>query len=259
MSDDLLSAFGRKQREDLDHLDRLDHGVESALPEDELSRPFDEDERASILDAVFDRVEEVATVSPSPEVAPIGSGPAPSNVIELAPRRRGALIGSLLAVAAAATLVWWGWPESGSERQLVASVPAYAFTQLGGGIAEKRSAPDASSDAAVPELKLRADSNIDWVLTPAKPTSDPIGVALLARSDAGPTQFVAQLEVTVSEQGAVRLRGPLDQHVALAEGQWTLTLFIAGPEELPRDAGIASEGAGPWQNLTLRVIIVADE
>jgi hypothetical protein len=169
------------------------------------------------------------------------------------------LVGSLLAVAAAATLVWWGWPESGSERQLVASVPAYAFTQLGGEVAQKRSAPDASTDAAVPELKLRADSNIDWVLTPAKPTADPIGVALLARSDAGPTQFVAHLDVDVSEQGAVRLRGSLDRYVALAEGQWTLTLFIAGPEQLPSDAGVASEGAGPWQNLTLRVIIVADE
>lgn len=248
MSDDLLSTFGRKQREDLD-----DGGEASSAEDDALSRPFDADERASILDAVFDRVDQPATV-----VAPISS-PAPSNVIELAPRRRGALIGSLLAVAAAATLVWWGWPEGGSERQLVASVPAYTFTELGGGIAQKRSEPNAAIDSAMPELELRADSNIDWVLTPAKPTPDPIGVALLARSDAGATQFVPQLDVVVSPQGAVRLRGPLDRHIALARGQWTLTLFIAGPDELPRDADVASEGAGPWQNLALRVIIVADE
>jgi hypothetical protein len=267
MSDDLLSAFGRKQREDLD-----DGGEPSSAGEDELTRPFDEDERASILDALFDRVDEVATVSGGPSHASPSAGPSnaspsagPSNVIELAPRRRGALIGSLLAVAAAAALVWWGWPESGVERELVASVPAYTFTQLGGGIAEKRSAPDGPANGAMPELELRANSSIDWVLTPTKPTRDPIGVALLARSDAGETKFVERLDVVVTEQGVVRLRGPLDKHVPLGVGAWTLTLFIAPSERLPADADVASnadvasDGASAWRNLALRVIIVPDE
>lgn len=254
MSDDLLSAFGRKQRADLD-----DGGETSSAEEDELTRPFDEDERASILDALFDRVDEVVTASPSPSNADASPGPGPSNVVELVPRRRGALIGSLLAVAAAATLVWWGWPETGAERELVASVPDYTFTQLGGGIAEKRSAPNGAVDGEMPELKLRANSSIDWVLTPAKPTGDPIGVALLARSDAGEMRFVERLDVDVSPRGAVRLRGSLDEHVRLAVGTWTLTLFIAAPERLPADAEEASDGASPWRNLALRVIIVPDE
>lgn len=254
MSDDLLSAFGRKQRQD------LDAGSEASSPEDDvLTRPFDEDERASILDAVFDRVEAAATVNPSPETETVSAGPEPSNVVELASRRRQVLIGSLLAVAAAVTLVWWGWPGAESEHVLVASLPDYTFAELGGGIAEQRSEPHPAADLAMPALKLRADSSINWVLTPAKPTQNPIGVALLARSDAGATLFVPRLDVQVSEQGAVRLQGPLDQYVALAVGQWTLTLFIAGPKELPSDAGSASDSAGPWRNLAIRVTIIADE
>ena len=146
-----------------------------------------------------------------------------------------------------------------SDPVLVASLPSYTFAELDGGIAEQRSDPNPAVDAEMPELKLRANSKINWVLTPEKPTQSSIGVALLARSDAGETVFVPRLDVQISEQGAVRLRGPLDQVIALAVGGWTLTLFIAGPNELPSDAGGASDGAGPWQKLELRVIIVADE
>ena len=223
MTDELLSALARAQRE------VLDDDAGPSLEDDELSRPFDQDERASILGAAFERIE---------------AGASPSNVVELAPRRRGAFIGSLLAVAAAATLVWWSWPPP--EHELVASVPSYSFTQLSGGIAQQRSEPLAV-EATMPELELRANSNIDWVLTPATPTRDPIAVALLARSDAREMIFVPSLEVQVSEQGAVRLRGPLDRHVALSAGGWTLTLFIR-----------ASESAGRWQSLALRVIIVGE-
>lgn len=263
MSDDLLPALGRKQREDLDAGASLGLAPQrgTGLEDDALTRPFDDDERAAILDAMFERVDQVDRVDRVDRVeaaATVSPSPRPSNVVELAARRRGVLIGSVLAVAAAATLVWWVGSGAGPEHELVASVPAYTFTQLGGGIAEQRSEPH-EVDAAMPELRLRADSNIDWVLTPAKPTQAPIGVALLARSDAGATLFVPRLEAQISEQGAVRLRGPLDQHVTLAVGHWTLTLFVAGPDELPTDAGIASDDAGPWQNLALRVIIVADE
>ncbi len=217
MTDELLTALVRAQREALDE-------------KDELSRPFDQGERAAILDRAFTRIEAAAS---------------PSNVVELAPRWHGAFIGSLLAVAAAATLVWWSWPEP--EHEMVASVPDYSFTQLGGGIAQQRSEP-LSVDADMPELKLRANSNIDWVLTPATPTRDSIAVALLARSDAREVIFVPTMDAQISQQGAVRLRGPLDRHISLADGGWTLTLFIR-----------ASDSAGPWQSLALRVIIVGDE
>ncbi len=226
MSDDLLSALGREQREDLER-------------DDEASeRPFDADEQAAILDAVFDRSE-----------------PAPTEVVPLR-SRRSALAGGLLTLAAAATVLWWVWPSS--EPELLAKVPAYTFTELDGGIAEVRSDPGKPSDAAVPELQLRAASMIDWVLTPAESIQSPIGVALLARSDAGSTRFVPRLAVEVSPHGALRLRGRLDEHVALTPGSWTVTLFIAPPEQLPSEADAVDEPER-WRSLSLRAIIVADE
>jgi hypothetical protein len=247
MSDDLLSALGRHQRED------LEREGEPASEDDTLARPFDADERMSLLDAVFERVEPVATGH-----AESGSEqPGPSNVVPLR-ARRGALVGSLLTLAAAAAMmVWWAWP--GSEPEQLAMVPAYTFTKLGGGVAEVRSDPNPAIDAAQPELRLRPNSTIDWQLTPAQPIHGPIGVALLAGSDTGSTQFVPHLAVEVSEQGAVRLRGRLDEHVALGPGIWTITLFIAAPEQLPSSREAAEDDTARWRSLSLRATIVADE
>src|SRR5689334_7142234 len=176
MSDDLLSALGRHQRED------LEREGEPASEDDTLARRFDADERMSLLDAVFDRVEPVA----SGHVATRSEEPGPSNVVPFRVRR-GALVCSLLTLAAAAAMVvWWAWP--GSEPEQLAMVPTYSFTKLGGGVAEVRSDPNAATNAAQPELRLRPNSTIDWQLTPAQPIQGSIGVALLARSDTGSTQ-----------------------------------------------------------------------
>jgi hypothetical protein len=250
MSDDLLSVLGRNQREDLERED------EGASEHDALERPFDEEERASILDAVFDQLDHS---SAAPEmVAPVAEQPAASNVVPLR-ARRGALAGGLLtlAAAAAAAVVWWSWP--GGEPEQLAMVPAYTFTKLGGGVSEVRSDRSPATDVAVPELRLRPNSSVDWWLTPEQPIRGPIGVALLARSDTGSTQFVPHLNVEVSEQGAVRVRGRLDEHVALAPGNWTVTLFIAAPEQLPGSAEAADDDPARWRSLSLRATIVADE
>jgi hypothetical protein len=127
-----------------------------------------------------------------------------------------------------------------------------------GGIAEQRSDPTGPT-GTVAELKLHPDSAIDWVLTPARPIRDPLGVALLARSDAGELRFVGHLDAEISEQGAVRLQGPLDHYVVLAPGDWTVKLFVATPDELPSDADEASEHTARWRSVALRVIIVVDE
>ena len=242
MSDDLLKALGRQQRADLER-----GGEPSSADDDDASSPFDERERADLLDAVFARVD---------ETAPAGS--ESDKVIPLAGRRRAPLIASVLAVAAAATLVWWAWPEPGPEHGPIAQVPEYTFTQLEGGIAEQRSDNTDGLDGPVPELELRPDSVIKWGLTPAEPTKDPIAVALLARSTGGETRFVAPIEAQISEFGGVRIRGPLDELVALTPGQWTITLFVAPLEQLPTDAN-DTEGDARWRTLTLRAIIVADE
>jgi hypothetical protein len=237
MTDDLLSVLGRKQRED------LDREGEPSSEDDMLVRPFDADERAAILDAVFERVDQPALAAEQP---------GPSNVVPFR-ARRGALVGSLLTLAAAAAVVWWVWP---AEPEQIAMVPAYTFSQLDGGVAEVRSDPSSATDT---ELRLRPNSTIHWVLTPAEPIQGPVGVALLATSDTGSTQFAPHLEVEVSPQGAMRLRGRLDEHVALAPGSWTVTLFIAPPDHLPSSADAARDDPARWRSLSLRVIIVADE
>ncbi len=250
MSDDLLLALGRCQRADLE--------VEHELTElDERSRPFDAGERDELLDAVFGQLEGGSELDSEAEVE--AETESSAEVIPLAPRGRFALIASVLAAAAAAMLVWWAWPGAGPEQGPVASVPTYTFTQLDGGIAGKRSKPAKGElGQGVPELALYVDSNINWVLTPAKPSKGPVAVALLARSDAGAVEFVAPLEVEVGDSGAVRLRGSLADHVDLAVGAWTLTLLLASPGELPSAATEVAE-LGPWRSLTVRVIIVARE
>lgn len=245
MSDDLLSMLGRKQRKD------LEDGGEPSSEDDALARPFDADTRAAILDEVFARVDEAAA---APEPA------EPSRVVQLPPRSRRALIGIPLAVAAALALLWGSRPKPSPEpNELVAMVPTYTFTKLEGGIATRRSEPEPTPAAAVPELELRASSTIDWVLTPAQPTQGPIGVALLARSDAGATQLVPRVAAEISPQGAVRLRGRLDALLDLAPGGWTLTLLIAAPDRLPTRVDAVDDEPAPWRSLAIRVIIVADE
>ena len=152
------------------------------------------------------------------------------------------------------------WPGAGPEHGPVASVPDYTFTQLDGGIAGTRSDPIGGGvpEQGVPELKLHADSSIVWVLTPAEPTDRPVAVALLARSDAGAVEFVAPLEIEVTDSGAVRLLGSLAEHIDLAVGAWTLTVLVASPDELPSAAAEVAE-PGPWRSLTVRVNIVAHE
>lgn len=257
MTDDLLSLLGRKQRDD------LDEPLDGASEQDPLTRPFDDDERAAILDALFERVEEQTSegAAERDESAtrnqPVARAePAPSNVVSLASRSRRVLVGSVLALAAAAAVVVWFVPRS--EPNTVAMVPDYAFTKLGGGVAVQRS-DDNPLAAELPELTLRLDSTIDWVLTPAQPTQAPVGVALLARSDAGARVFVPRLAAERSAQGAVRVRGRIGELVELELGSWTLELLVAAPEQLPTNADAAAETEAPWRRLSLRVIIVADE
>lgn len=243
MNDDLLRALGRGQRAELDREPEFDEL-------DELARRYDQDERASILDAVFDRVE-----APTEDASP-------PKVIELASRRRLIVSGAVVAAAAALALALWAAPNpTPHDPGPLAVVPPYTITQLSGGFAHQRSEP--ATDPAASELTLHADSTIDWVLTPAEPTDTALALALLARSDLGDTHFTAPLDAEISSSGAVRLRGPLNRHVELEAGSWSLTLLIAEADDLPSPAAatwkLASGHPGPWRSVTIRVIIVADE
>lgn len=244
MTDDLLRALGQHQQAALDR--------DQPADDDELGRPFQGAEREALLDDLFARLD---AGQPEPETA-VASTPAEpeqtaDNVVPLAPRRRGAWAGTLIAAAAAATLVWWVVPGSdGTELD----VPPYSFSRLEGGDVATR------SDHTAPEreLKLRPDSTINWELTPDEPTRSPVGVALRAKAEDGQQLFLPQVDAEISASGAVRLRGRLDRWLTLSPGVWTLTLFVAPAEQLPRDAEQANE-PGAWRTLDVRVTIVVGE
>lgn len=240
MSDDLLRALGRHQRE------ALESPESSEQAEDELSRPFDEAEQAEILDGLFERLDEKPSVAAPDE---------PRPAAEVIPLRRWPAVALLLAAAAAALLIWWVIPKR-SSKPMVATVPAYEFTKLEGGLADQRSESPDPSQTPVPVLKLQSDSEIEWVLTPAEPVRDELGVSLSARSEGGETRFVPRIDAQVSEVGAILVSGPLNRHVELSPGSWLIDLLVAEPDALPEQPGADQ---GPWRRLSLRVIIVESE
>jgi hypothetical protein len=251
MDDELLRGLGRHQREDLE----TTPDDSSDEPWAELLEPFDDATREQMLDAVFEQVdtqaERVEPVVPSP----------PANeperereqVIDLASRRRGVVLGLLVAAAAAVTLgIWWNQASSPDRSRTVAMLPEYETSELRGGPASHRSAPDSELES----VTMGARDELEWVVSPIGPVSGPIGLALLAEPESGQPILVPEVGAEITESGAVRLQGPLDGFVELAPGSWTLTLFIAPPDQLPTDVeqARASEGAG-WQRVSVRVTI----
>jgi hypothetical protein len=225
MNDELLRALGRHQREELAALEA------AALEHDELLRPFDDRTRDALLDA--------ALVRPG------------AQVIELR-RRRVAVIGVLLASAAALTFVIRGAGEGSQPDpgQAVAVLPDYTG-QLRGGQARQRGEQDRQAT-----LELMASDEIDWLLTPAEPVSGKIGVVLVAEGSGARAHFVPDPHAQIAESGAIRLRTELDQLIALEPGEWTLTLLIGPPGDLPSNLADA-RAEGSWQRVSVRVIIVA--
>lgn len=260
MTDELLRALGRHQREDLAKHSDGEASVPAGDDEDELARPLDEGERAQILDGLFDRLdgEDEAPAEAKSEIAPEPKPEAGGQVIELdSRRRRTVIVGTLVSAAAAAALIFFGRSLLDPDPStLVASVPDYTITSLEGGSAAQRSAPEDAAPGELPSLELRADDEILWVLTPSEPTHEPVAVAALARSEAGEQRFVPRLEVERSGPGALRLRGPLSSHLELDPGVWTIELFVAEPEQLPRAADESERG--PWRRLEIRVTITAE-
>jgi hypothetical protein len=238
MDDELLRGLGRHQREDLDRSDE---------PWDELSEPFDDVTREQLLDAVFERVDaEAEQPASEPERAH-------GTVIDLASRRRGVVFGLLVAAAAAVMLgIWWSRAPAPDSSRTIAMLPEYETSELRGGAASHRSAPDSEIES----VTMGARDQLEWVVTPVEPVSGPIGIALLAEPELGQPILVSELHAEITGPGAVRLLGPLDDFVELAPGTWTLTLFIAPPDQLPSglEQARTSEG-GSWQRVSVRVTI----
>lgn len=245
MADELLHALGMRQAEESRRLE----GEPSTDESDEvraLLRPFEDEERANLLDGVFEQLERETAAAPGDE-APRDAAP---QVVALEPRRRSRLawIGVVTAIAAA-LLLWLG-----SRGRITPSetLPPYEATRLEGGVAAMR-----SSDADPPSsISLHDDASIDWIFTPRAPVRTPVGAVLLATSAEQRTVLVRPEALEVSEEGVVRLAGRRAEVLPLSPGTWSVTVLLGAPATLPRTAGEA-EHAGGWSRVSFEVTIAA--
>jgi hypothetical protein len=248
MDDELLRALGRHQRDELD-------APEGEVEGDDAMRPFDDAERERMLDAVFLGV--AAGEATQPVSVAANDPPAGAQVISLN-RRRTAVLGLLLASAAALSLViWWSASRDPAGHQdAVAMLPEYATSELRGGRAAQRSAPDEQAG-----LTLAPTDEIDWTVTPAEPVGSRPGVVLLAEDEADRALFVPDTGARITDSGAIRLRAPLErlfgsQADRLEPGEWTFTLLIGPAGKLP-DTLEEARAEGPWQRVSVRLTLVA--
>lgn len=228
MADELLKALGQLQR--AQQSGRTRDGPELA--------PLDADEQASILDAVLGPAEAVGAgatkVRATETSAPASTGSAAGVVsLDRARARRGWLAGAGSLAAAAALFVVLRGGEGGDG----AEIPDYAITRAGGEVLSRGSEPTA---AAI--VRLRGDTAIDWIFTPAEPARAPVDLRLIASSGEQTRWIAVEAVRSISPDGVIRLRGRAGAWLDLTPGTWTLTFVIARPERLPTDVDAFTHG-----------------
>jgi hypothetical protein len=266
MADELLRALGKRQREEPAAAvpsETNDQTMHPSTAGDEragdMLRPFDEGERASLLDAVFERLDaggEAGGADDEDEPTTVAAPSADAaKVVELLPRRSRMRVGviAIAASLAAALLLWLVVrPAQTPDRPAVAALPEYTITQLRGGDATMRSEPSAPPSA----ITLAPGKAIDFIVTPSTPVHGPVGVAVLATPERG-APVLTRVEAEISAEGVVRLRGPIDALGPDAPGTWTVDLLVARPEALPNDAD-AAMADGPWSRSRIEVTIASE-
>lgn len=247
MDDELLRALGRAQR----HQDPMptpvptEPNADTPGVADALTRPLDEAERASVLDAVFGQLDAEPPADAAVEAAP---AIAITPVVAVVPSSssRGRVMGAVavLVAIAAALVLWFGRPAAS-----VAELPSYALTELRGGISEMRAEPGAID--RVVDLPRRG--TITLVVTPAVASAEPLVVDLVAEGE-GRAPRMARVQAETSKSGAVRLSGVLTEMIDLEPGAWTITVVVSPAAAAPGDVEEAlSSAAG--RRVTFRVAL----
>lgn len=156
-------------------------------------------------------------VKPAPVVVPIG-------------RRRGTIAAVVVGVMAiAAAVVLWQLPNEGGPR---GERMAYALTVRNETVKSTRS----SDAAAAAVAKYYAESQIDWVLSPATPQRAPVQVRVEAKAADGAV-LVLMPAATRSSEGALRVRGRFGELMPLTPGRWGLKFVVGTNEALERGEG----------------------
>lgn len=235
-SDDLLRACAELEREDQDaypwiweaalagrvSIDAARSATSAVPAEDAALRevfegPIDEAEVRGL-------VERILGGEAPPSGARLGSGasssPASATVIPLRRRRWIFAAASALATAAVVLLMITR-PDSRGPLVEV----GYAFTPREPGIEEVRSTP-----AAAKLRRYRSSSSIDWVWSPDVAVKPGAVLYVVARGPADDRRLLVP-GATISETGTFRLRGRVDEVLALPPGRWHLR-FLVVPEDL---------------------------
>ncbi|HWB77911.1 MAG TPA: hypothetical protein VG755_23265 [Nannocystaceae bacterium] len=235
MDDELLSTLGRVRR------DELAEPSAEAEPVHTAEAPLTNTERTRVLDAVFAKLEAEDTAA---------SG---AKVITPSRWRSGALLGAVLAIAAALVLVI-ARPSVRHDDELSA-LPSFTITRLEGGTSAVRSDPRAGP------LHLRSSSDaIDIVVTPGTRVHEQLAVVVVARGgDGAPRMAVITDLVERSPDGALRIRGPLDRFIVLAPGKWTIEWLVsrAGAEPQSIAALDDAKAKRAWRSVTTEAIIAS--
>ncbi|MEM9453763.1 MAG: hypothetical protein AAGF11_06260 [Myxococcota bacterium] len=261
--DELLDTLGRHQRNALAETpgppgtDALDAASREAMldavlahldPQDESEPPRHESPIPTPPADPTPHVASVVTLDPRTPASHGSANAPPTSADPSSPGRRA--VRWLAPLAAAAMLLVW-WRVRPNDAPSLDPLPDYALTLRHGGLTTTRSS--ASSDR-LPTFHPK--SPVDWVLTPSWSVTDSLAMAIQATSPTQTTVFVDRVDVQISADGAIRLRGRLDQFITLAPGPWTLTLFIASPDQLPAGPQQAKDPS-TWRTVTLELMITA--
>lgn len=241
MSDDpLLDAVGAAMNEEetaIDaQLEKYAHGTLSAEERAVLDKRIADDpefaQKAELFAALsadtHQKLRSIATAASAPPAKP-----------RVWPR---VFAGSsvVLALAAAAILYVQSAPQ-------IAPLPSYALRARAGD-AEFR------SEAAPESRTVRADSQVEIVLTPSERVTGELQTALFVRVDG--KSLVPPVTPEISQDGAVRWRGRADQMGMTDRGevQWIAIVGRRGTLPDADEAARAKTGNG-WQAATLEVLI----
>mgnify|MGYP001225182167 CR=1 FL=1 len=258
MGDELMRALGQQLR-----IDPLAGDDPASAELADALLPLDEDEEARLVDEMFRRLDagELAAGAGDDDDDDLTEGEAapaePAHaapVVSLAERRRSRVTAFVVVAAslAAALLVWlvMRTPQRPTDPQ-VAELPEYVITELHGGTAKVRAAPQDPPSA----IEVASDATIDVVVAPRSPVRPPLAVVVRAVGPDGTATLVRPTETPkVSAEGVVRLQAPAASLGATSPGTWELQLLVGPPDTLPATAK-AADGRGPWARVALQVTV----